>query len=209
MFNEANSIKIILLGEAGTGKTNLINVCCNLKFNPDTISSSTASFLEKKIEINNVKYSLKLWDTAGQEIYRSLNTIFIKDSKICILVYDITNRKSFEELDYWKNTVESILGNKTVLAVVGNKIDLYKEEKITEEEGEKYAKNIEAFFKITSAKNDGEGFANFVNELVEKYLQKNKFNEWEYVENDEDNGRISIDKNVHQQKKKNNFCLLL
>ena len=208
MFNEENSIKIILLGEAGTGKTNLINVCCNLEFNPNSISSLTASFSSKDIKIKNVNYNLKLWDTAGQEIYRSLNSIFIKDSKIVILVYDITNKKSFEELDYWKKCAEDILGKNTVFAVVGNKKDLYKNEAISEEEGEEYAKKIGAFFVVTSAKTDGEGFANFVNVLVEKYLEKNNFNEWEYVE--KDNSRISIVKeDMKSQKKKNNLCLIL
>ena len=140
MYNEVNSIKIILLGEAGTGKTNLINICCNLKFNPDFVTSLTASFIDKNVPINNANYSLKLWDIAGQEVYRSLNNLFIKDWIIWILVYDITSRKSFEELDYWKNTVEEQLRNKAILGVVGNKIDLYKNEQVTDEEGEEYWK---------------------------------------------------------------------
>ena len=208
MFDEENSIKIILLGEAGTGKTNLINVCCDLEFNPNSSSSITASFSSKEIKIKNINYCLKLWDTAGQEIFRSLNSIFMKDSKIVILVYDITIRKSFEELDYWKKTAENILGQSPIFAVVGNKKDLYKNEKISEEEGQEFAKKIGAFFAITSAKTDGEGFANFVNELVEKYLEKNNFNEWEYVA--KDNSRISITKNdITSKKKKNNLCFLL
>ena len=84
---EEESIKIILLGNAGTGKTNLINVCCDYAF-LDTIDSTiTASYLEKIIEINNVKYSIKLWDTAGQEIYHSLNKLFINNLKVLKYVY--------------------------------------------------------------------------------------------------------------------------
>jgi len=70
MYNEANSIKIILLGEAGKGKTNLISICYNLKFNPNFVTSLTASFIDKNVPINNANYSLKLWDIAGQEVYR-------------------------------------------------------------------------------------------------------------------------------------------
>ena len=206
MFKEENSIKIILLGEAGTGKTNLIHTCCGLEFNPESNSSASASFLEKRVLINNTKFCLNLWDTAGQEKFRSLNSIFIKDSQICILVYDITNRKSFEELDYWKKAIEEKLGDKPLLAVAANKIDLYETEQVTEEEGKEYASKIGASFSVTSAKKEPEGFENYVLELVKKFLEKNKFNQWEFVP--EDRVKISNDNGMVKKKKKTYLCLI-
>ena len=206
MFREDNSIKIILLGESGCGKSNLINVCCGLEFDANSISNITASFSEKKIKIKNTEYNLKLWDTAGQEKFRSLNSLFIKDSQICILVYDITNKASFEELDYWLKTVEDRLGKKPLLAVVGNKLDLFENEEVSEEEGENYSNKIGAFFQRTSAKENRIGFSNFINKLVQEFLEKNKFNEWEFISRDKD--RIAINKKEQIKKKKSNLCLI-
>ena len=207
MYNESNTIKVILLGEAGTGKTNLINACCNVQFNPNSSSNLTASFSEKKIEINKTQYNLKIWDTAGQEKFRSLNTLFIKDSQICILVYDITNRASFRELDFWKKQVTDLLGDKPLIAVVGNKIDLYENEEISEEEGKEYAKSKGIEFGLTSAKNEPRSFEKFVKDLVAKFLEKNKFNQWEFVSY-EKRDTITIDKNVVQSKKRSYLCLI-
>ena len=208
MYKEDNSIKIILLGEAGCGKTNLINVCCGLEFDENSASNITASFSEKKITIKNIEYNLKLWDTAGQEKFRSLNSLFIKDSQICILVYDITDKGSFKELDYWLKTVEEKLGKKPLLAVVGNKLDLFESEEVTEEEGENYSNKIGAFFQRTSAKENRTGFSNFINKLVQEFLEKNKFNEWEFISRDKDKNRVTINKNEQLKKKKSNLCLI-
>ena len=200
MFKESNSIKVILLGEAGCGKTNLINACCGLAFNPNSQSNLSSTFTEKYITVNNTKYCLKLWDTAGQEKYRSLNNLFIKDSNICILVYDITNKKSFNELDYWKKAVTDILGDKPLLAVVGNKIDLFVKEEVTEEEGEEYAKKIGAKFNLSSAKKQAKEFEKFVETLLKNFLEINKYNEWEFAANQSE--RLTIEKTKKQKHKK-------
>ena len=179
MYKEANSIKVILLGEAGTRKTNLIRVCCDLPFEEFSQTSISSSFSEKKIKINETEYSLKLWDTAGQEKFRALNSIFIKESQICIFVYDVTRRDSFQQIEFWVKLVKEKLGENALLGVAGNKSDLFNDIKVPEEEGEKYAKEIGALFAITSAKADPKGFVNFVTELLQKYLETNKFDEWE------------------------------
>ena len=203
MFKESNSIKIILLGEAGCGKTNLINACCNIAFNPISASNLTSSFSEKYVTVNKTKYCLKLWDTAGQEKFRSLNNLFIKDSNICILVYDITRKQTYEELDCWKKTVTDILDDKPLIAVVGNKIDLFEKEEVTEEEGEEYAKKFGAKFKLSSAKSNPKEFEKFVESLLKEFLEKNKFNQWEFVANEAE--RLSIEKSVKPKKKKS-YC---
>ena len=196
---EEESIKVILLGNAGTGKTNLINVCCDYEFS-DTIGSTiTASYLEKIIEINNIKYLIKLWDTAGQEAYRSLNKLFIKGSKICVLVYDITKRESFEALSEWEQTLEGLIGKEAVIAVVGNKNDLYLKEKVEEREEDEYAEKKGILHCRTSAKKDKVGFQNFIKKLVEEYLYKKKLNEWIFIE--KDNKIFNLSKDAFQQNK--------
>ena len=106
--NLDNEIKVILVGESGTGKTSLINATMGLKFQEHLDTTSTNNFSSKTIKINNTEYTLNLWDTIGQEKFRSLTKIFIKDSRIVLLVYDITNVKSFKELDYWYKVIPDL-----------------------------------------------------------------------------------------------------
>ena len=169
-----NAIKVILVGDISTGKTNLISVAAGLEFNTDTISTTSCSFMQKKIIINKKEYKVNLWDTIGQEKYRSLTKIFVKDSQIVIFVYDITNRESFESLPYWKGIIDDILGQDITLGVIGNKIDLYLEEMVKANEGKEFADSIGAKFKVTSAKDNPKEVSDFIYTMVDEYLKKNK-----------------------------------
>jgi small GTP-binding protein len=101
--------KVVLLGEVSVGKTCIINRFVNNSFDLKEISSSSASFVTKIVKFEDIDEEIKfeIWDTVGQEKYRALTKIFYKDSSIAILVYDITNRKSFEEIkNYWYNQIK-------------------------------------------------------------------------------------------------------
>ena len=151
---DENKIKIILLGQSGVGKTNIINIAIGKPFNEKEGSTIASSFVEKKIKVDGAEYLLNLWDTIGQEQFRQLTKLFYSNSNIVIFVYDITNKKSFEELNYWLKDVENHLGNDFIKAIIGNKKDLFLKEEVKEEEGEEFAKNIGAKFLYFSAKND-------------------------------------------------------
>ena len=168
-----NAIKVILVGESGTGKTNLIAVASGEKFIEDNLTTTTCSYMQTQVTINGVKYKINLWDTMGQERYRSLTKIFFKDSKIVLFVYDITKRESFNLLPNWKKIIDEILGDEPLRGVVGNKSDLYLKEEVSEEEGRQYAENIGAKYIYTSAKNQSINFIKFLNDLVEEYVIKN------------------------------------
>ena len=169
---EDQEIKVILVGESGTGKTSLINIAMGVKFVEGVeTSTSTASFVTKIIKIGGKSYSLNLWDTIGQEKFRSLTKIFIKDSKIVIFVYDITRLESFKELDYWFKTIKEVLGDVPVLGIAGNKSDLFMKEQVKEEDAEKYAENKNVSFKLTSAKNPL-SFNTFLEDLLKQYIKK-------------------------------------
>ena len=170
--DKSNSIKIILVGDSGTGKTNLIAVSAGMEFNSNSLTTTSCSYVQKIINKEGKDYKVNLWDTIGQEKYRSLTKIFLKDSKIVIFVYDITNRETFESLVFWKKIIDEVLGNEPIFGVVGNKMDLYYEEKVKEEEGEEYANSIGAKFLLTSAKNDSKGFNKFIEQMLEEYLSK-------------------------------------
>jgi len=128
---EANpEIKIILLGESGVGKTNLIYAFLNYGFQENPGCTLASFSFEAEYNYKNKSYTYTIWDTAGQEQYRSINKIFIRDSKIILIVYSIDNRKSFNEVDFWiKYVKENLKDDKYIIALVANKNDLYEDAK--------------------------------------------------------------------------------
>ena len=168
---EEEEIKVILVGEMGTGKTSLINTAIGLQFQEKLASTTTNSIMNKIVKINGKTYSINLWDTIGQEKYRSLTKIFMKGAKIVIFVYDITRKETFEQLDFWFENTKEVLGNKPILGIVGNKSDLYIKEDVKEEVAEEYAKKKGVPFRLTSAKTP-KNFSDFLEELVKKYIEK-------------------------------------
>jgi small GTP-binding protein len=191
-------IKVILIGESGTGKTSLINATMGLKFKESVESTTTNSFSSKTVTIDNKDYVLNLWDTIGQEKFRALTKIFIKDSKIVILVYDITRKESFNELNYWLKMIQDILGEEPILGICGNKSDLFVKEQVKEEEVKKYSEEKQIPFKLTSAKNPL-SFNKFLEDLVKKYLEKHG------VKVGNSGGKIDLN-NKKQNNEKRKFC---
>ena len=174
---EEEEIKVILLGEMGTGKTSLINTAIGLNFQEKLASTTTNSIMNKTMTINGKTYSVNLWDTIGQEKYRSLTKIFLKGAKIVIFVYDITNIQSFKELDYWFDSTKEIINEKIVMGIVGNKSDLFLKEEVKESDARALAKQKGFDFALTSAKNSTM-FCDFLEKLLKKYLgQKDEENE--------------------------------
>ena len=170
--NDPEAIKLILIGDSGTGKTNLITVAAGFEFNSNSLTTRACSFIQKKFTFHHAQYKVNIWDTIGQEKYRSLTKIFVKESKIVIFVYDITNKNSFDSLPFWKKIVDELLTDTPIFGVVGNKMDLYVDEQIKSEEAEKYANEIGAKLLLTSAKTDQSSFSNFLQELLQDYLVK-------------------------------------
>jgi len=145
-------IKLIVVGESKVGKTSLINQYIEHTFNSDITFTITSDKYEKIIKLdNNEELNIEIWDTVGQEKYKVINNIFIKNSKIALLVYDITNRYSFEQLEYWYNIIKEINTFNITFGIIANKIDLYFDQIISKEEGENYAKSINALFFETSS----------------------------------------------------------
>ena len=168
--------KVVLLGEMLTGKTSLISRLVDNTFNYNEQTTFVASNYSKEIEypeFNNITLKLQIWDTAGQEKFRSVNKIFYKEAAVAILVYDITNERSFEQLkSYWYQEVKQKGEKNVVFAVAGNKCDLFSEEKVNEKQGREFATEIGAVFFQTSPLSNIN-----VNELFREvgkvYLQKN------------------------------------
>ena len=167
------SIKITLIGDSSVGKTCIINKFIKNDFSENSsIPTSGASYSEKIIKKFNKTISLNLWDTAGQERYRAIGRHFYKKSHITCLIYDITNEASFENLkNIWYNELKEFGEEVKIIAVVGNKNDLFVYEKVKEDDARKFAEKIDAVFKLTSAKS-GDGINDLFNILVDKYFEK-------------------------------------
>ena len=202
----SKSIKIILLGESGVGKTNLIRVSTGEEFEQNSMTSSSGSYKEGVYtSSSNKQYNYHLWDTAGQEAYRSLNQIFIKNAKIVIFVYAIDNQSSFNELDYWINLAKKELGNDIVMGIVANKLDLYEEQQVKEEVAIEYAKKLNIKFKATSALTEPLGFKCFLEELLIDYIKKIDPTCKDEVQNYGRNN-FSLKKQDDNDKKKKKSC---
>ena len=170
----AEVIKLIIIGSVRVGTTSLLTRYATGNFQSVTKSTSHASYISKIKEVNGKLYEIKLWDTAGQEKYRSLTKIFIKDAKMALLVYAIDDEDSFKDLDMWLNIVKDINNENITLGIAANKADLYENAKVTDEQGKKYAEKIGASWSSTSALLDDNGIDGLVDDLLEKYLKNNQ-----------------------------------
>ena len=166
-------IKMILLGESGVGKTSIISRYVENIFEENVTTSHAMTYVQKDLTIENQKIQLNIWDTVGQEKYRSLSKLFFKDTKIVILVYAITDMTSFKGLDYWSSLYKETIGDDAILGIVGNKSDLYLEQEVSQEKGEELAKQKGGFFSEISAKENGDQLDSYINKLVTEYLKKN------------------------------------
>ena len=155
-MSSPESVKVVLLGQAGVGKTCIISKFITGEFNPNTISSLAAQYISKTMAFQDKAIKFDIWDTAGQERFRALAKIFYKDAKVICLCYDITSKESFNELkDYWYEKQTKLNANgDPIFAVVANKNDLYEKAQVKDEEGKAFAKSINAIFQSTSAKSD-------------------------------------------------------
>ena len=171
MSEDAEVIKVVLVGEAGVRKTCIIQRFCENKFTPNTISTNEAANAAQILKVDDYIFNLDIWDTAGQEIYRSLNRIFYKNSRIAILVYDITNEKSFEEgKEYWYEQVIKANGNNIIIGIVDNKCDLYNKEKVEESTAKEWAESHGCIFQLTSAF-QGTGIKDIFNSVCARLVE--------------------------------------
>lgn len=152
-------LKVIILGDAGVGKTSLLKQYVNKQFSYQYKATIGADFLMKEIIIDGQVVQLQLWDTAGQEKFHSLGSAFYRNAECCILVFDQTDPKTFETIDTWRSEFLTQLNPKDPenfpFVILGNKCDKEGELKVSEQKVKQYCsqKNNMSYFE-TSAKDD-------------------------------------------------------
>ena len=169
------SCKVVLLGESGVGKTSIIAQFMDAEFIEDQQATTGATFSTKSISYpeHHKEVSFEIWDTAGQEKYRSLTKMFYKDASIAILVYDVTRLDSYTNIrDFWVEQLKENAPKKIILAIAANKCDLIGEEKVNEEEARQLAAEIGAMFRLTSAKQQI-GVEELFRDLGNKFIDPN------------------------------------
>ena len=162
-------IKVVVLGESGVGKSNIINRYNGGQFDPYSVPNNSSFFMSKNLKFGEKIYRINLWDTAGQEKYHSLTKIFLNEAKIAFLVYAINDKNSYEKIDFWYKLVKESCGN-ILISLIGNKKDLYEEEQVNEQEAIEKARTLNATFGLTSALEEDTGFDEIINKVIKKYI---------------------------------------
>ena len=204
---EPESIKVVLLGEAGVGKTCIIKQFIEKKFEQNTDSSLSAQFVSKTIEYVDFAKTLKfdIWDTVGQERFRSIAKIFYKDAHVVILVYDITSKKSFNALnDFWIGEIKNNCNDTPLFAIIGNKNDLYMKQEVDPLDAKDLAKKIGGIFQLTSAKT-AEGISQLFDIIGKKILKPSfQYDKNDKIAKENYNKKKEIEKNTKVRIKLNN-----
>lgn len=156
--------KVVLLGNSHVGKTSILNFQLGQTPKVNTVPTIGNNFQKLKIHIRNMTVSLHVWDTAGQELFRSLVPFYIKGADAAIVVFDITDQSSFDDLEKWYQIIQEHVTKKITLLIAGNKSDLASQQIVSDEVASNYANSINCGFIKTSAFS-GAGIDELFNEL--------------------------------------------
>lgn len=172
--------RAVLIGDSNVGKTSLLTKAIDEIFDPEQKSTIGGNFNIYGVEYEGKQYDFQIWDTAGQEKYKSLGPIYYQGSNAAIAVFDVTNKTSFNNVNDWIKSFHEVVGFDSVVIVVGNKVDLLEsatndENIVTELELQEFTKKNGYLAIITSAKT-GQGVNELFLELLKSLLEKNKTN---------------------------------
>nr|AGM32833.1 small GTP-binding protein [Coptotermes formosanus] len=167
------SLKFIIIGPSGVGKTSILKRLIDDKYSDDSTSTIGVEFDSIVMNIDRKQVKLQIWDTAGQDRFRSIARAYFRNAVGVLLVYDITVRKTFDELNYWLNDVRALCDRNVVTLLVGNKCDLSDSRTITISEAKAFAQINQLDYLETSAKggdNIRESFSRTASMILSKGL---------------------------------------
>ena len=205
--------KMILIGDSGVGKTNILNRYINNTFSETTKSTVGVGLGTKVEEYNNTKIKVQIWDTAGQERYKSITKTYYKGAKGAFIVYDITKKDSFKNIDKWIQDLREFGEDDAAILIVGNKSDLEESREVTTDEVKKKAEVYKMAYCETSAlksKNINYAFQTLIKLVAEKMEnKKNEENKYGNQSNVISTG-VSLETKIiaadNRPKNKNGYC---
>ena len=170
-YDISYSVKFIIVGDSSVGKSNILLRFSRNVFDPGHQATLGIEFANKHLIYNNTDYLIQIWDTAGQENFRSVTRAYYKASAVAMVVYDITKEETFEHIQAWLKDCKELAPRTVLLVLVGNKSDLEDQRVITKERGEYLAKENNMMFFETSALN-GNGIEEAFKKSIEAVDQK-------------------------------------
>ena len=195
MTDKIKEFKVVLLGDAAVGKSSLVQRVTDDQFSDSMPSTIGASFVQHKMTVNETPVALQIWDTAGQEKFRALASMYYRGASACLIVLDLTRPETLTNAEYWLNELDQKNKNCGIRFLVGNKADL-ENQQITEDQIRTLSEERDCKYRLVSAKS-GEGVKETFEELGESLLLHAK-------SVNEDIGDIQ-DLNF-EEKSKNNCC---
>ena len=147
-----HNFKFIVIGSSGVGKTSLLKRLIDDQFSPENTSTIGVEYLSTVMEIDGQPIKLQIWDTVGQEKFRSIAKSYFRHAVGVILVYDITDRKSFDDLSFWLNDVHALCDPNAAVTLIGNKLDMASQRSVTTAEAQAFATSHQLTYLETSAK---------------------------------------------------------
>ncbi|KAL0479752.1 Ras-related protein Rab [Acrasis kona] len=167
------SIKLLVIGDSGVGKS-----CLLLRYIDDTFTSQFTStigidFKVRTLEVDDKKIKCQIWDTAGQDRFRTITNVYYRDAQGILIVYDVTDSKSFEGLRYWIKNIEENAPDNVQKVLVGNKADLLDRRCVTKEEGSQFAEEHKLEFYEASAKDNfgvSEAFLDLIKQVKDRII---------------------------------------
>ena len=193
-------LKLMILGDSNVGKTSILRKYCKNEFTGSYVATIGIDFQLKYLNIDGKKIKLQIWDTAGQERYRVVTKNYFNTSDGFLIIYDITNRESFLNINNWIEQINTLVGGNIKCIIFGNKNDLEEMRKVSIKEGEEMAKKYNCKFFETSAKkgnNLEEGFDD---------ITKDVLGDMKIIHEKRKNTSILKAHNFTKQKKKKGCC---
>ena len=203
------NVKVALVGDSGVGKSSIIGRYVSGMFFDNCQTTTGPSFSKKIYEKEGKSICLNLWDTVGQERFRALGKNFYKDAYIICLVFDITQKQSFENIkEVWYPDIKKHGEKYIILSIIGNKCDKFEDENVDEKEVTSFAEEIGALCFLVSALN-GDKIDNLFDTLAENYLNselKEKNDKKNSVRNRSKSFELDTESLKKSNKKKKKFC---